>query len=153
MYDDISSGLDSATTFSVVRTLADVCHALQRTAVVSLLQVGGRWRGAVRLAVICFGAVLCCAVWLRGAGTSCALAPLAPGRPLGLCGRMALGLEAAGPAEAGKSLPLRRAHARPKQPPWCLLHPLLLLAAQPPPEVFHLFDDVLLLTDGRVLYQ
>ena len=36
--DEISTGLDSATTFSVVRALGATCHALERTIVISLLQ-------------------------------------------------------------------------------------------------------------------
>lgn len=60
MMDEISTGLDSATTYSVTQTFLDVAHSLRRTIVISLLQ--------------------------------------------------------------------------------------------PPPEVFHLFDDVLLLTDGLVVY-
>lgn len=60
MMDEISTGLDSATTYSVTQTFLDVTHSLRRTIVISLLQ--------------------------------------------------------------------------------------------PPPEVFHLFDDVLLLTDGLVVY-
>lgn len=36
--DEISTGLDSATTFSVSRSLRDACHTLRRTIVVSLLQ-------------------------------------------------------------------------------------------------------------------
>ena len=36
--DEISTGLDSATAFSVTRSLRDACHTLQRTIVVSLLQ-------------------------------------------------------------------------------------------------------------------
>ena len=36
--DEISTGLDSATTFSVVQSLRDACHAFERTVVVSLLQ-------------------------------------------------------------------------------------------------------------------
>lgn len=36
--DEISTGLDSATTYSVVRSLQQSCHALQRTIAISLLQ-------------------------------------------------------------------------------------------------------------------
>ena len=36
--DEISTGLDSATTFSVVTSLKEACHALSRTVVISLLQ-------------------------------------------------------------------------------------------------------------------
>ena len=36
--DEISTGLDSATTFSVINSLKDACHVLERTVVVSLLQ-------------------------------------------------------------------------------------------------------------------
>ncbi|KAL4527487.1 hypothetical protein Ndes2526B_g08823 [Nannochloris sp. 'desiccata'] len=36
--DEISTGLDSATTYSVTRSLRDTCHALNRTIVISLLQ-------------------------------------------------------------------------------------------------------------------
>lgn len=36
--DEISTGLDSATTFSVVQSLRNACHAFERTVVVSLLQ-------------------------------------------------------------------------------------------------------------------
>jgi ABC-type multidrug transport system ATPase subunit/ABC-type multidrug transport system permease subunit len=36
--DEISTGLDSATTFSVVQTLRNACHAFERTVVISLLQ-------------------------------------------------------------------------------------------------------------------
>lgn len=36
--DEISTGLDSATTFSVVQSLRNTCHALERTVVISLLQ-------------------------------------------------------------------------------------------------------------------
>ena len=36
--DEISTGLDSATTYSVVKYLRDACHALDRTIVISLLQ-------------------------------------------------------------------------------------------------------------------
>lgn len=38
LMDEISTGLDSATTFAVVQSLKDVCHALQRTVLISLLQ-------------------------------------------------------------------------------------------------------------------
>lgn len=38
LMDEISTGLDSATTFSVVQSMLHVCHALQRTVVISLLQ-------------------------------------------------------------------------------------------------------------------
>jgi len=36
--DEISTGLDSATTYSVTKSLRDTCHALNRTIVISLLQ-------------------------------------------------------------------------------------------------------------------
>ncbi|KAI8105725.1 hypothetical protein M9434_000307 [Picochlorum sp. BPE23] len=36
--DEISTGLDSATTFSVINSLRDACHVFERTVVVSLLQ-------------------------------------------------------------------------------------------------------------------
>lgn len=36
--DEISTGLDSATTFSVVQSLRNACHAFERTVVISLLQ-------------------------------------------------------------------------------------------------------------------
>ena len=36
--DEISTGLDSATTFSVIKSLKGFCHAMDRTVVVSLLQ-------------------------------------------------------------------------------------------------------------------
>eukprot|EP00887_Chlorella_sp_A99_P001837 scaffold19.g1837.t1 len=36
--DEISTGLDSATAYSVLRSLCDVCHALRRTYLISLLQ-------------------------------------------------------------------------------------------------------------------
>jgi ABC-type multidrug transport system ATPase subunit len=38
LMDEISTGLDSATTFSVVEMLRGACHTLQRTCVISLLQ-------------------------------------------------------------------------------------------------------------------
>ena len=36
--DEISTGLDSATTYSVIQSLGNVCHSLKRTILVSLLQ-------------------------------------------------------------------------------------------------------------------
>jgi ABC-type multidrug transport system ATPase subunit len=36
--DEISTGLDSATTYSVTKSLRDTCHALNRTIIISLLQ-------------------------------------------------------------------------------------------------------------------
>lgn len=36
--DEISTGLDSATTFSVIKSLRNFCHALNRTIIISLLQ-------------------------------------------------------------------------------------------------------------------
>lgn len=38
MCDEISTGLDSATTASVCESLSDICHATQRTVLISLLQ-------------------------------------------------------------------------------------------------------------------
>ncbi len=39
LFDQISTGLDSATTYSVTKSLGDACHALQRTFLICLLQV------------------------------------------------------------------------------------------------------------------
>lgn len=38
MMDEVSTGLDSATTYSVVRAFRNACHTLRRTMLVSLLQ-------------------------------------------------------------------------------------------------------------------
>ena len=45
LMDEISTGLDSATAYSVLRTFRDVAHSLDRTMLISLLQVGGPWGG------------------------------------------------------------------------------------------------------------
>ena len=45
--DEISNGLDSATAYSVLRTFRDVAHSLDRTMLISLLQVGGEGPGGV----------------------------------------------------------------------------------------------------------
>jgi ABC-type cobalamin/Fe3+-siderophores transport system ATPase subunit len=38
MLDEISTGLDSTTTFQIVQTLADFCHVRQATILLALLQ-------------------------------------------------------------------------------------------------------------------
>ena len=38
LMDEISTGLDSATAYAVVKTFRDVAHGLERTFVISLLQ-------------------------------------------------------------------------------------------------------------------
>lgn len=41
LMDEVSTGLDSATAYSVISSFRDVAHSLRRTMLISLLQVGG----------------------------------------------------------------------------------------------------------------